>query len=201
MADIRSQFEISNDQGNPIPSEITDGTNIAEITPEGLVKIQNRVSPVGTAAFEGTLFSSFASNLIDDIEVPFALMRNPTNGTKTATIYYIITASITKGRTADFMFYASPTVTDVGTQLATVNRKRVGTPPTSEMLLYEMPTTSDNGNHFSSISVGVNSNSIIHNLNGSLIIGPDHDVLLTAVSSGSKTELDVSVIWAERPLS
>ena len=129
-------------------------------------------------------------------ENPLLYIKNPSTNTKTLYAQSLSCGIVTANRGGSFDVYANPTVTANGTALNIVNRT-IGSPLTSVMNLYSLPTVSSPGSLFGTSINAQNSNSVVIADSFNLKIPPGSSILITGNPSSNATGAYLSFIWSE----
>lgn len=131
----------------------------------------------------------------------FLLIRNPSGSGKQIrlidiTVGYTNTINVL----AYFKLYSSPTVTANGTAI-TIKPGRIGSSvPSSSVNAYSNPTVSDRGTEYLNfMAAGGPSTdaSWRFEINQSILVDPNYDILLTGTPDGTNRNVLLTVRWAE----
>jgi len=188
-------------------TKIWDGTNTVTVTSDDSKKrldvsakiagYEDIITWASLNAIKGKLWSAGVEQTIVTVsETNFALFKNPVTSGKKAKIYKIIFGATSAGVSTVARFYVQPTITTNGTLLTPRNRY-IGYPGSSAMEVYSYPVTSDNGIFATYLQTSGDSNALIDTIDGSIIIPPGVNVLMTVENSAANKRIAVVLVWVE----
>jgi hypothetical protein len=196
------------DIGTPESSEVTvassDGGNKLLVNADGSINVAGVTAVIDGGANETKANKVFGVGITVNLptagtETRAFLIRNPAGNTKNVIFWDFRAALSNTTVTAAFIrFYVNPTVTAVGTSVATHNRYR-GSAVNSTALAYTGPTAATPGilTEVSYITGGSNGHSEHEDFHGSLILQPGQDLLVTGTPDGVNRALFISFVWSE----
>jgi len=145
--------------------------------------------------------SAFEVNSATSSENSLILFRNPAGSGKTVSIeaiYALLTNTV--GSQIIYRWYSQPTVTSVGTSQAKTSMYFGGGAPASSINIYTLPTISANGTRVGSgLAIGGTSGGQVYHreYNGTVILAPGQDILLTGQGDGTNRNSCVTFHWSE----
>lgn len=160
------------------------------------VEVNSQPEHVGTRAGQMFHVSTNRQALTGTTEVAFFYFKNPSGSGKNAEIYRIDYSPILDvGDNTTYRLYLDPTVSADGTGLTEIGNRQTGQ-NAAVVTAFFAPTVSANGTLLKTIiPYGATLESPY---NGSLIVEPNHSVLITRQISASGTLGGVNVEWRER---
>lgn len=149
-----------------------------------------RMSTQGNVYATGTSFSTILSG-----ETPLLRLVN-TSSTKKIHIFRASLATDSVQVLSTFRFYASPTISSVGTQVPIVNQRQ-GSAKTSEMAAYQRPSVSDVGNFITSRTVPPGAPTQNFELPSLYTLEPGEEVIITVQNSILGVSSQAVILWVE----
>ena len=127
---------------------------------------------------------------------PLILIRNPVGSGKRMyirTLSYGIPVANVFGT---MKLFANPTITANGAAL-TIANGQLGSAVASSMLATSLPTIAANGTQLRSTTYGQNSDAIIVDINGRIVVPPGNNLLITGNPASNNRIAALSLTWIE----
>lgn len=203
------EIEVKNDTGNPLPVSgtvsignfpssqnvvVTNEVEIKNDTGNPIDSIDNYYKDVisdKVFSFSGPILATGAG-----ADNPVFLLVNPNGSGKNISINELIFGDNITNNLILVKIFANPTVTANGT-LANVRNNYIGSVVTSIANAYTLPTISANGNELRTFINGRDTNSIISDEKGAIVLPPNNALLITSRPSNNNRIVNLTLIWRE----
>jgi hypothetical protein len=127
---------------------------------------------------------------------PLLLIKNPVSSGKKVYIFKISAGINVTNVLSNFNIFIDPTITSNGSSQTIVNNY-IGGSSSSVCTAFSLPTISVSGTRVRTAVCGQNTNSVVMAEDFSLVLGENHNLLITGNPSSNNRAAEIEIVWIE----